>query len=173
MPLDDLAHELIDAILFSVDSPRDLLHFALASKWLSNIIIPAHLSSRVVEFRPSATPVGFWFSLIAMPAQAQRIRYFRRSTNVKVRRCPPILLSASVPSQYDLYEVIMQGFSKMTSVLCFEEHSTDVPLSHLIPHLAAVCPRLTTIKISKEWWEPEDIGACGYSLVGNWPGTPV
>ncbi|KIJ24748.1 hypothetical protein M422DRAFT_178479, partial [Sphaerobolus stellatus SS14] len=72
MPLQDLAIELIDTIVFEVERPSDLLAFSLTCRAISQRIIPDQLPFRDVE--ESINNLHIWDSLLEHPDLAARIR---------------------------------------------------------------------------------------------------
>ncbi|KAF4575492.1 hypothetical protein EYR40_004770 [Pleurotus pulmonarius] len=65
--------EILDAIAFHIDAPSDLLSLSLSCKRLHDIVIPRHLSYRVIRCKPSS--ISVWNHLATHRSLAQNVRY--------------------------------------------------------------------------------------------------
>ncbi|KAJ3540136.1 hypothetical protein NM688_g6267 [Phlebia brevispora] len=64
--------ELLDEIVFHLDSKRDLLSLALSCKRMHSVIFPRHFEYRVVRAKVSS--IGLWNHLIVNRALARNVR---------------------------------------------------------------------------------------------------
>ncbi len=65
--------EILDAVAFHIDAPSDLLSLSLSCKRLHDIVIPRHLSYRVIRCKPSS--ISVWNHLATHRSLAQNVRY--------------------------------------------------------------------------------------------------
>jgi hypothetical protein len=68
----NLPTEILDAIIFHVDSRKDLLNVALGSKRLHDIVFPRHFEYRVIRCKVSS--ISVWNHLILHRSLARNVR---------------------------------------------------------------------------------------------------
>ncbi|KIJ34136.1 hypothetical protein M422DRAFT_52126 [Sphaerobolus stellatus SS14] len=158
----DLPNELIDHVVSFIDLPNDLLHFALTSQRIHDIIIPDHIDSRIIEFPTRDAPLDIWSAIVAKPVLARHVRIFKRMERAGTNRYPPSLLSVSIPprlphvesvesrdvsSLSDEHLVIMTAISVMAALISFEDENAGAPISHILFQLSTACPNIMEIKL--------------------------
>ena len=67
-----LPTELLDAIVFHIDSKRDLLSLALACRRMHSVILPRHYEYRVIQCKVSS--INVWNHLIVHHSLARNVR---------------------------------------------------------------------------------------------------
>ncbi|KAG5644987.1 hypothetical protein DXG03_007264 [Asterophora parasitica] len=130
--------EVLDAILFHVDSKRDLLSLALSCHRMYDVVCPRHLAYRVVRCKVSSLSV--WNHLIINRALARHVRRLEimdeRSTESEI--VPPGILASdtdleSTDDELGLHDkqerYLVAALTKMTALASFAWSCNHSPIS--------------------------------------------
>ncbi|TFK66229.1 hypothetical protein BDN72DRAFT_899994 [Pluteus cervinus] len=158
----DLAQEVIEEVLCHVDSPQDLIAFALASHLCASIAIPRHTEYRVLHITKQRPHV--WKHLALYPNLASNIREvhidFRNDTldghdKYPVTLVDPALEDSSGTSEQDVIEDMCKGLAAMKRLTMMTWRSRSAPwtidLDQAIPIIEALAKLPTLQRLSLDW----------------------
>ncbi|GLB39400.1 hypothetical protein LshimejAT787_0605620 [Lyophyllum shimeji] len=130
--------EVLDAIIFHVDSRRDLLALALSCRRMHDVVCPRHLAYRVVRCKVSK--ISVWNHLMINRALARNVRRLEildeRSTELEI--APPGILASdtdleSTDDELGLHDkqerYFVSALTKMTALVSFAWSCNHSPIS--------------------------------------------
>ncbi|KAF8056571.1 hypothetical protein FPV67DRAFT_1566298 [Lyophyllum atratum] len=130
--------EVLDAIIFHVDSKRDLLSLALSCRRMHDVVCPRHLAYRVVRCKVSA--ISVWNHLMVNRALARNVRRLEildeRSTEPEI--VPPGILASdtdleSTDDELGLHDkqerYLVSAMTKMSALSSFAWSCNHSPIS--------------------------------------------
>jgi len=150
--------EVLDAIIFHVDSRRDLLSLALSCRRMHDVVCPRHLAYRVVRCKVSS--ISVWNHLMVNRALARNVRRLEildeRSTEPEI--VPPGILATdtdleSTDDELGLHDkqerYLVAALTKMTALASFAWSCNHSPISidNVWPTLLK-CQSLQEVEIS-------------------------
>jgi len=144
-------NEILDMMVFHVDSRKDLLALALTCKRLCDIVLPRHLEYRVIHCKPSSIKV--WRHLIAHPLLACNVRHLQvmddRSRDAEIVPSRAAEKLDIPPTGLELHKeqqrLILGALTNMTTLTSFYWACNNSLIS-----FEDVCPTLFTCEMLME-----------------------
>ncbi|TFK65085.1 hypothetical protein BDN72DRAFT_218499 [Pluteus cervinus] len=179
MNLLDLAQELIDEILCWIDSPQDLVAFALASHLCASIAIPRHTEYRVL-YIPTRRP-DIWEHLARFPNSTSNFREvhidFRKNSDGRVPERYPVTLvdpkldDSDDASDQDVIDNMCKAFATMKRLTTVTWHSRSqervIPLNQRATFTEALT-RLPALRRLSMMWASDSRAEYNSDLHPTW-----
>ncbi|KAK0199451.1 hypothetical protein DFS33DRAFT_1491556 [Desarmillaria ectypa] len=131
--------EILDAIVFHIDSKEDLLAFALSSQRMHGIVVPRHLDYRVLRCKVSS--ISVWNHLIVNRSLAKNVRRLEildERSSVEALRIPGGVVGTetdleSTDDELGMHEkqerYLVSALTKMTALNSFVWSCNHSPIS--------------------------------------------
>lgn len=130
--------EVLDSIIFHLDSKRDLFSLSLSCRRMHDLIFPRHFQYRVIKCKVSS--IGIWNHLIVNRALAKNVRRLEilDERSVEVLVVPPGILTSdtdleSTDDELGLHDkqerYLASALTKMTALAAFSWSCNHSPIS--------------------------------------------
>jgi len=171
----NLPDELVEFIASFIDSPKDLLHFALTHSRAKRIIIPFYIDYRILHYSYLGSSY-LWHRLVKRPDLARRFREFEAvNPDFKPQRYPRYLIEGDcglpefTPGDSGKEaQSFLSGLSRMTGLVKSRLFSPAASIMDALDTFGAFCPNLENLVlcpvISLVDILPRSVVSCNYSI---------